>query len=469
MYVLRSNRARAESHGKTRSARLLNLSVALMAVVLLAPVAQAGNLEDVIPGLYGGNGILLRQPPGNHSAQFSSPDNAEFNQIGAAIASGVNSFNVGAVVTQFTFDPAQAIFVQSDEGLGSSLADLADTIGKGNISIGTSYTRMDFKSFEGEDLNSLEVDFEHVDLCGNGSVGVDPNGTPIQGSLPSPINNFCFLNIANPAAVVPGTVLPSPNNPPFEVDSLSAILDIKISQEIFAFFANYGVLDNWDVGIAIPVVHSDISVSSFAFVNRVFPASANVHNFCTPADVVAANFGCEQPNRDLASDFRAEDAWGIGDIELRSKYQFLNDHEWAPDAAVLGRVRFPSGDEKDFLGTGFTSFYGALVLSKTISIFTPHANVGVEMTTGPHEFDNVRWVVGSTAKVHDRVTVATDFLGRHFWHGSGIGDDILEVGFSVKVNPFSSFNLIGTAVLPLNYNHGLRTAVTWGAGIEYTF
>jgi hypothetical protein len=137
--------------------------------------------------------------------------------------------------------------------------------------------------------------------------------------------------------------------------------------------------------------------------------------------------------------------------------------------AVLGRVVFQSGDEKDFLGAGFTSFSGGLILSRSISIFTPHANVAIDLTTGPSEFNNVRWVVGSTAKTHDRVTVASDFLGRHALDNDGIGDDILEWGVSLKVNPFSSFNVIGNVVLPLNYRHGLRTAVTWGIGFEHTF
>ncbi len=468
--------------GETRSAEASSASIlrwsgsalAFIALVLMCQSASAGKAEDVIPRLYGGDGISLRTPPNNHAAQFTSPDGGEFAEIGSAIQSSVNFLASSAVVSSFTFDPSQAVFVRSDEGLGSMVAELADTIGKGNISIGSSYTRFNFRSFEGQDLNSLEVDFAHADLCGSGNpnmqVNPDLSGpamVPIRGQVPSALNGNCF------AGVAPGTpnVLPSPLDPNFENDSLSAVLDINLNQEVFQFFANYGILENWDVGIVVPVVHTDISVTSVATIERspLVPNSANIHNFCTPADIVAGNFGCNQPGRDLATDQRAEDAWGLGDIEIRSKYQFLDDHEWAPDTSVLGRVRLPTGDEEDFLGAGFTRFAAELILSKTVSIFTPHANVGIELTTGPSEFNEVRWVAGSTAKVHDRVTVAADFLGRHALEDDGIGDDILEFAASVKVNPISSFNIIGSAILPLNFNTGLRTAVTWSIGFEHTF
>lgn len=459
-----------------KTMRRLQSPVVFVVVALLSHTAGAGKLEDVIPGLYGGDGIRLQTPPNNHAAQFTSPDGGEFTAIGTAIGSSLNQLSTSAVVNSFTFDPTQAVFVRSDEGLGDMIAEHADTIGKGNLNIGSTYTRFDFKSFEGEDLNSLEVDFDHADLCGSGNpnsqVNPNPDPTappivPIRGQLPSALNQNCFLGVA------PGTpnVLPSPFDPSFENDSLSAVLDIELTQEQFVAYANYGILDNWDVGLVIPVIHTDLSVSAVATINRspLVPNSSQIHNFCTPADIVAGNAGCDQPGRDLATDYRSEDAWGIGDVELNSKFQFLDDHAWAPDMAVLGRVRFPTGDEEDFLGAGFTSFSGALIMSRTISIFTPHANLAFDVTTGPGEFDNFRWVVGSTAKIHDRVTVASDFLGRHALEHDDIGDDILEWGVSLKFNPFSSFNFIGNAILPLNYRKGLRTAVTWGAGFEYTF
>jgi hypothetical protein len=298
------DRTLSRIHGNTNTMQRFQKSVVFLVVVLLSHSAWAGNLEDVIPGLYGGDGVRLQTPPNNHAAQFTSPDGGEFQEIGNAIASGVNLVSAGAVVSSFRFDPAQAVFVRSDEGLGDMIAELADTIGKGNLSIGSSYTRFDFKSFEGEDLNSVEVDFDHADLCGTGNpntqVNPDPDPSrprtvPIRGQLPSVLNDNCFLGIA---PNTPG-VLPSPNNPNFERDSLAAVLDIELTQEIFAFFANYGILDNWDIGLVIPVVHTDISASSVATINRspLVPNSNQIHNFCTPELAAAGINGCDQGTR----------------------------------------------------------------------------------------------------------------------------------------------------------------------------
>jgi len=60
-------------------------------------------------------------------------------------------------------------------------------------------------------------------------------------------------------------------------------------------------------------------------------------------------------------------------------------------------------------------------------------------------------------------------LGEQSFNGNGINDKLWDIGFGVKVNPWSTLALIGNFIIPLNQNQGLRTDVTWTVGLEYTF
>ena len=106
---------------------------------------------------------------------------------------------------------------------------------------------------------------------------------------------------------------------PNESDTIDLLLDLDVDANISAFYGSYGVTDNLDIGIAIPIVHVDIdgtaraTISSFTFAQS---GEAN-HNFVddptNPNLVRAVPYG--------------DDAFGVGDIALRFKYRFLNDFD----------------------------------------------------------------------------------------------------------------------------------------------
>ena len=95
--------------------------------------------------------------------------------------------------------------------------------------------------------------------------------------------------------------------------------------------------------------------------------------------------------------------------------------------------------------------------------------MGYEVTTGGSEQYNLRYLVGLDARVHPRLTVAADVIGRWEPQGDGIGDHIVDLALGVKWNPFGAFLLNGNVQLPLNKSEGLRADVIWTIGIEYTF
>jgi hypothetical protein len=340
------------------------------------------------------------------------------DNLNSALASSLGFLSLNSSSSAFTFDLERGVPIRTTDSLGPLLAERAPTLGQGKLMLAATYTRIDFSRFQGQSLNNLTLDFRHEDTNGNGIV--DTTG-PFS----------------------------------FESDVVEANIDLSIVEDVWAVFGTYGITRNWDVGIVIPIVHMHISAVGDAHVVRNSPVSQFVHNFgpqSSPSHVSGGG-----------------DATGIGDILLRTKYNFLRNEGAWPDLSVLGQVKLPSGDPDDLLGTGDTNFLGMLVASKTYRWFTPYVNAGYELTTGPRENDNLRYIVGLETRVHPRLTVDTEFLGRWEPNNSNNGNNLADFAFGLKYNPFGSFLVSGYAEVPLNRDQGLRANVIWSLGIEYTF
>jgi hypothetical protein len=427
--------------------------------LVLAQAAAAKSLNKLIPDLYGGNGITLDNDA--HNAHF--PDKTlqtKFDDLSNDISAAINLVTPGASVASFTFDLQDAVFVQSTESLGPTIAERPQTIGQGKINFGVTYTRSEFKKFDGDDLSDIEFKLDHTP-CGPFDPALLP-GFPFDCDE----GNGELLN----------------DDPSFESDQVIVKLDVELNQDLFQFFGNYGITDRWDVGLVVPLVHNDMKVkaSGQVDINRVVdPAFGNFHAFCgegptfedvnpSPDVTELAPRDCVEGS-DAANDYASESKIGLGDIVLRSKYHVLRAGDWTPDIGVFGFVSFASGDEDDFMGTGHTEFDLFATIAKTFWIFTPHANAGVELSTGGSELDSFRYIAGIEAAVHKRLSLSGDVVGRTALDRDGFGDDIVDFAIGAKVNPFSTIALVGTVILPLNKDEGLRTDVTWSAGVEYTF
>ena len=138
---------------------------------------------------------------------------------------------------------------------------------------------------------------------------------------------------------------------------------MKASTDTAAFFATYGVTVGWDVGIALPVMRVDLEATAEAEIVRLGTAyQPLVHTFQTGADVSKRTF----------TDARS--ASGIGDIALRTKYNFYQ--RGAQGVAATFDLRLPTGDAENLLGTGAAQSRLGLVLSSGTDRFAQHANVG---------------------------------------------------------------------------------------------
>jgi outer membrane putative beta-barrel porin/alpha-amylase len=396
------------------------LVVSLIALTWESPSAWAGSLKHVVRDLYGGDGIVLQPapPPRSHAPHFTVSSLQGLETLNTGLTSNLGFFAFNSTVAGFAFDIERGIPVRTTESLGPLLSERAPTLGAGKLNVAFAYTRLDFKRFQGQRLSDLSLTFEHEDTNGNG--------------IRDTTGNFSF-----------------------ESDDVHVDLDMTIREDVFAFFATYGLTRHWDIGVVLPIVHLHLRADAQASVVRNSPISTQVHNF--------------GPQSDSPTSTGGGDETGIGDVILRTKYNLLRDRPELPDLAIVGDIKLPTGDEDELLGTGDTNFRALIVLSRTFGLFTPHTNFGYEWTTGGSEQNNVRYVVGFDARVLPSVTLSADVIGRWEPSGDGIGDSIVDLGLGGKWNIFRTFLLNGGVQLPLNRNQGLRANVIWTVGIENTF
>jgi hypothetical protein len=395
-----------------------------MWVMLLVwdPVAAAaGDLRGTVKNLWP-DGIHLQPTPPpfpSHDPHFVASSLQGLDALNTSLVSSLGLFSFNSSVSGFTFDIERGVPVRTTESLGPLLAERAPTIGAGKLNLASSYTRIDFTTFQGKSLHHLSLNFAHDDVNHNGKI--DTTG-PFS----------------------------------FESDVVRADLDLDISEDVFALFATYGLTRTWDVGVVVPIVHVHLRADATASIVRNSPISQFVHNFGPVSSPSHTSGGGDET--------------GLGDVLLRTKYNLLrNPPGWWPELAVLGQVKLPTGDENELLGTGETNFLGLLVASRTFGPVTPHLNLGYEVTTGGSDQYNLRYLAGFDARVHPRLTVALDVIGRWEPQGDGVGDHIVDLALGAKWNPVGAFLVNANVQLPLNKSEGLRADVIWTIGVEYTF
>jgi len=398
------------------SRSILATSAFFLGLCGFSTVAVAQGVKDVVKDLYGGQGILLAPTPPpfvNHAPHFAADSQSALNNLSTALTSNIGVFAFNSTSGGFTFDPERGVPVVTQEGLGPLLAERATTLGRGKFNIGFSYSRIDFSRFNGTPLDKLSLTFLHDDVNHDG----------IRGPIDSPFS--------------------------VELDQIRIDLDLHIAQDLFAFYGTYGVTQNLDVGVILPIVHSEARAAAHASIVRISPISAQVHNF--------------DPSRPPDSVIDREAA-GVGDMVLRAKYNFSRDVEAWPDAAVVGQLTLPTGDESNLLGTGETSGLGLLVLSKRFDWLTPHLNVGYEVSTASR-LSNVRYIIGADAAVSDDIAIAADVLGR--WAPNAahdVGSNIVDGAVTAKWAVIERVFLDAGVQVPLNRNVGLRPNFIWTVG-----
>lgn len=399
--------------------------VGVFALLMWTSRASAGDLNKVVTDLFGGGGIFVQTR--FHTAHFTVASFQELDNLNSLLTSQLNNIPVSSSNVGYSYDVAQGIMVRRQSGLGPLLSERAWTVGKGILNVGYSYQRIKYDTLNGQSLDNLQLIATHEDCCGG-----NPN---------------------NPFTPPPNGITGVPS---FEQDLVAININLELEQQVHSVYATFGITDNWDVGVLIPIIQVNARANAVA---TVVDVGSNIHRFSGPASATSSTGGSE---------------WGIGDMHVRSKYTVIKEHEVAPDFAVALDVTMPTGDEKNLLGTGYALFRPTFIVSKQFGIFTPHLNVGYQVSTAPtaisNNLDNLNYIVGFEAQILDELTTAFDFLGK--WFPSQPNPDLenlVDAGFQLRWNPISTTTFNGFVIIPVNGDDGLRSDVIWGLGLEQSF
>jgi hypothetical protein len=438
---------------------------AALAVFLAAPgAARAQEAPDGLAGLLlrffsPTNPVVLQAAadPFSHAAHFVSQPNAQetLRQLNRGIASQLSTFPLGSSSAGFTytFDPELGVFNRSTETFGPVFAERPLTAGKGKLSFGVTQLHATYDRFEGQDLRDGDIKLYliHEDTNRDAS------------------------NL----------------NPWFEGDIIEAALSIDLKNDTTVLYANYGVSDRFDVGIAVPYQRLDLDA-------RI---DARIEHLATAPDPFVVHTFPEGEGDDL-SFLESGSASGIGDVVLRGKYNFHRSAS-ASLAAALD-LRLPTGDADDLLGSGATQAKLYAIAAHVGSRrFSPRIAAGYTYSSGGADFvgdlpDEINYSAGFDAGLHSRATFTADFLGRTLLDADrlvqqervfdnvlredptirtttrvspGITTGNLNVllgSAGLKVNPVGRLLVMANLLFALG-DSGLQDKVTPVFGIDYSF
>lgn len=290
--------------------------------------------------------------------------------LNSLVANDVSSFPLSSTSVGVTFDFSTGLPVSITESMGPIFAETGRTLGKGKLNVGVNYTYLDLSSFRGLPTEDMRFTFTHQDV----TPGTDTLGT-------------------------------SPN----ESDLIDVVMGMKVRASIFALFATFGVLNNLDVGVAVPVINVSVKGTAVATIESYTYGRLGIANHHFIKDGLGTT-GTDPYNPILQTYVPYDQsATGVGDIALRAKYSFVRNPDF--DVAALVDVRLATGKKEDFLGSGKTNFRVSGILSRKIADFTPHINVAYEKRSADFESDQFVFAAGFDNKVLSGLTFAFAVLG----------------------------------------------------------
>jgi hypothetical protein len=162
---------------------------------------------------------------------------------------------------------------------------------------------------------------------------------------------------------------------PFDTESLT----MELRASAMTFFANVGVTDELELGVVVPMARINLEGERL----NVYRGTSFVQASATGT------------------------ASGLADIALRGKYGLFSST--AANLAVAGELRLPTGDEKNLLGAGSTSFRLLGVASFENGPVGFHANGGI--VRGGIS-DETIMAAALTLALHPRTTLTAELLRR---------------------------------------------------------
>jgi hypothetical protein len=418
--------------------------------------AWAAELRNFINDLYGGNGLNLSLAAPGHTAHFSSESQTALSDLDRLVVGNVGLATLTPTTSIFNFNILQGVPTETSPSLGPIFGERAETLGQGKVSIAFSGAHQNFTTLNGQSLNDIPLILNHQD--------------PVR-----------LFNTNPPITCTKATTVKGDNNCDFILDQVRLDVKLNLTRNVFAAYAEYGITDRWDIGIVLPVIEQTAQASSFATVIHNGIGNFALHGAfppgtCLPPATQLPGNACSTgtPAHALkpsdAASFAGGTASGIGDVIVRTKYNFWqgSDSEFIPDMAVVGQINLPTGDQQNLLGSGSTDVLGGLVLSKQIGLFAPHFNVGYQIASGGFDRNNLLYAAGADFSPSKDVTVAADFIGRWFTGPPGYLNTT-DFSIGAKWRPFGQNIFMVDFLIPINKGTGLRSDYVAFAAYQVTF
>ncbi len=366
-----------------------------------------------------------------------------------AISGSVSDLPVGAASGGSTFRFQGGVPVRTSTSSGPIFAERAQTLGRGRVLATLTRTGARFQTFRGVDLDNLPFTFTHENTNFEGCAAIFGGDCAVYG-IPS-----------------------------FENETIDLSLGLDVSLTVTSFLLTYGIADRVDLGIVLPIVTTSLEGTSTAQINP-FAGPPALHFFGGTADNPVLT----------ASRFIEGSSTGIGDVAARLKINFRDGEPLS--VGVIGEVRFPTGSEEDFLGTGGFAARGLGIVSARFGAFSPHVNIGYTYRGGDFETDAVVGILGFDHLLAPWATLAADLITELQVGDSPLAlppavvleapfrrsiapstipdrrDDLANASFGVKLRAVQGLTAIVNGQWPLNRG-GLRADVIWTAGVEYNF
>ena len=225
--------------------RQIRIAALAVTAVSLGAVASAQSLSELLPRLLS-EAVTMPSTAGNvagnpHEAHFL-PAAAQLQApyaLNGALVTQLSTFPLGSSSGGFTYttDEKTGIPQRSSTNFGPAFAERALTNGKGRFTAGFNLQHVEFDQFEGQGLDGgVRFYLQHNDCC------------PLQNARrhPQPHRQ-------------PSVPRRDDKNPGFEGDLVRTDLTLNAQTDTAVFFANYGITNRLDLGVAVPLVKVEVA------------------------------------------------------------------------------------------------------------------------------------------------------------------------------------------------------------------
>jgi hypothetical protein len=248
----------------------------------------------------------------------------------------------------YSFDPATGNFQREPSTFGQVYLERADPLGARRVNVSVMYQYVTMDTLDGHDASDLRT----------------PYPIPIPDAL---------------AAVA----LPS--------------LSFSANVQQVLFSASYGITDELEASLAVPIVYSHIAVD----------APVNGAAITPGGELVLINERVTSASNNV----------GAGDVFLRGKYRFAELSDVHLSAGMM--LRLPSGDVGDLQGIGFVELTPSFIASTRVFQPAPwarlqgHFNGAIALDTEDVGNSEARWGFGFDWGVTDSLTAGIAFLAQN--------------------------------------------------------